>query len=145
MGDGDDLNVVQALAKNDRKWIAVEDQSLCSVKVWSEKTRVSADSIKGWDQFFVKPIRSLKALAEIPRVSRFNLGLGQMMVRERFHLRRRARASGDKLFSILPMTSSPGISSTAPESISSRRRLISSPQAASISASLACSSSETLS
>jgi len=68
VGDGDDLDVVQAFAEDHRKGIAVENQAAGAVQVWRTHVRMVPNEVEGRNQFFEKPIACLRTLSAIPVV-----------------------------------------------------------------------------
>ena len=68
MGDGNDLDIVQALAKDHRKRIAIEDYAAGAVQIGRTHVRTVPNEVEGRNQFFEKPIACLGTLSAIPVV-----------------------------------------------------------------------------
>lgn len=68
VGNGDDLDVVQAFAEDHREGIAVEDHSAGSMQVERTYFRMVPNEVEGRNQFFEKTITGLKTLSAIPVV-----------------------------------------------------------------------------
>ncbi len=75
MGNGDDLNIVEAFAEYDGVRVLAEDDPLRSVKIGRIQSRPFLYAVNRQNQFFVKAVGGLLTLAEIPRVSGLKFGL----------------------------------------------------------------------
>ena len=128
---GNDLNFAWQFAEDDEIGIMVQDHSARPTQIRCANRGRFPQDAECIPKFRIKPYRGRLAPDSVPFECALYLGPGSWVNLDRLH----PRFLAGILASISAITSSSGIISTAPESISSRRRLISLSQAASISAS----------
>ena len=68
VSDGNDLDVVETLAKNNGERIACKNETLRSKQIARTKVRMTGDVIESGNQLFKKAVASLGALETIPAV-----------------------------------------------------------------------------
>src|SRR5580658_3922094 len=140
--DGDDFNCAWKFAVNNEVRITIKQNAPCAVEIRCEKSRRFTQGTVGGVELFVEFERGYGALASVVPKCRICLGSRIRVKPIGFHLcSATCLSSSLRRAFISARTTLPGIIFTAPESISSRRRLISSPQVASISAAEGFSSS----
>src|ERR1035437_3040005 len=128
VGDRDDLNFAGKLAENNKEWVPLENDSPRPLQIRHRNVRSLLQPAESSSKFRIEAQRS--RLASRPQILKSSVcfGLGLRVDMNGLHRRCLARVRA----SIRAITSSSGTSFTAPESISSSRRLISPSQAVSI-------------